>query len=533
MKVYNTLSGRKEEFLPHDPVRMYVCGVTPYDSCHLGHAMSYMIFDAVRRYLEYRGYTVRHVQNFTDIDDKIINRAAERRVKPSELAEGFIESYFEDMDSLNINRAHIYPLATEEVPAIIEVVSGLIEKGHAYRARGDVYFRVGSFPGYGKLGHRSLDEMMPGARIEVGDVKEGPLDFALWKAAKPGEPSWESPWRAGRPGWHIECSAMSLKYLGETLDIHGGGQDLIFPHHENEKAQSEAYTGISPFVRCWMHNGLMQLGGDKMSKSSGVLITVKEALSKFSADALRLLMLSSHYRSPVTYSEATMEAMERGVDRLRAVLRGGGDEDGAGECGAASYREQFIEAMDDDFNTAQAQAVLFDLAGEINRCREKGLGAAGLRSALRELAGVLGLTLDEDVGGIPIELSTVQVWTEETEEVRQKASAVIDKAVDFRNGLRARRMWNEADAVRGVLAGEGIRLEDTQQDTLVRYLKKYIEAQNIYDAMASEFVYFQGDKGPQPAGEGEELLRTWNEFRQAWEEYRRFWQDYRDKQRRG
>ncbi|MCK5433753.1 MAG: cysteine--tRNA ligase, partial [Dehalococcoidales bacterium] len=261
MKVYNTLSGQKEEFRPGgDEVKMYVCGVTPYDECHIGHAMSYIIFDVIRRYLQFRGYKVKYVQNITDIDDKIIERAAKRGVSTHELAEKFANSYFEDMDALNIGRVDIQPKATEEIPKIIEVIQGLVDKGYAYPAGGSVYFRVRNVPDYGKLSHRNLESMMAGECAVGGEDKESPMDFVLWKAAKPGEPSWESPWGNGRPGWHIECSTMSLKYLGDTLDIHGGGQDLVFPHHENEIAQSESFTGVKPFVKYWLHNGLMQLG---------------------------------------------------------------------------------------------------------------------------------------------------------------------------------------------------------------------------------------------------------------------------------
>ena len=401
MKIYNTLSGRKEDFTPKgDTVKMYVCGVTPYAPSHLGHAMSYIVFDTIRRYLEFRGYKVKYVQNFTDIDDKIIARANESGIPPHDLAQGFIEQYFANMDALNIKRADIYPRATEEIPKMIEVIEGLIQKGHAYEVGGSVYFRVQSNPDYGKLSHRTLDGMMAGARVEIGEAKEHPLDFALWKAAKPGEPQWHSPWGQGRPGWHIECSAMSLKYLGQTLDIHGGGQDLIFPHHENEIAQSESFTGIKPFVRHWLHNGLLQLGEEKMSKSTGKLIGISEVLAKdvneepgkYSADAIRLWVLSSHYRSPITYSDENLAATEKGVERLRnsAFIDVG---ETADIIDPQPYRERFTEAMDDDFNTPQALAALFDLAREINRGRDEGLGVSEARKTLLELAAVLGLTL--------------------------------------------------------------------------------------------------------------------------------------------
>ncbi|MDI6815250.1 MAG: cysteine--tRNA ligase, partial [Dehalococcoidales bacterium] len=374
MKVYNTLSGQKEEFLPQgDEVKMYVCGVTPYDDCHIGHGMSYIIFDVIRRYLQFRGYRVKYVQNITDIDDKIIDRASKLGIPADKLAERFIGHYFDDMDSLNIGRADIYPRATEEIPKIIEVIQSLIDKGHAYPAQGSVYFRVRSVADYGKLAHRSLESMIAEPRAEVGEEKEHPMDFALWKASKPGEPWWASPWGEGRPGWHIECSAMSLKYLGNTLDIHGGGQDLIFPHHENEIAQSESFTGIKPFVKYWLHNGLMQLGEDKMSKSMGNLITIKEALKRYSADAIRIFVLSSHYRSPLTYSEDELEAAERGAERLRQAAHGEGRGEKIGEeIDIKPYRQSFIEAMDDDFNTPVALAAVFNLISQGNRLFDEG-----------------------------------------------------------------------------------------------------------------------------------------------------------------
>jgi len=402
MKVFNTLSGQKEDFLPRgEEVKMYVCGVTPYSDAHLGHAMSYIIFDAIRRYLQFRGYKVKYVQNITDIDDKLINQAGQLGVSVRELADKYTDSYFADMAALNIGRADIYPRATEEIPKIIEVIQGLVDRGYAYSADGSVYFRVRNVPDYGKLAHRNLDSMRSGTSCEVGEEKEHPMDFVLWKASKPGEPSWESPWGKGRPGWHIECSAMSLKYLGDTLDIHGGGQDLIFPHHENEIAQSESFTGKKPFVRYWLHNGLVQLGEEKMSKSLGNLITIKEALSKYSADAIRLFVLSSHYRSPLTYSEEALEAAERGAERLLRVISRDDPTGGDGQAlDAKPYQRQFIEAMNDDFNTPQALAVLFDLAREINQAGDAGISIDKAQSILLSLARkVLGLKLPQIIYG--------------------------------------------------------------------------------------------------------------------------------------
>ena len=457
MKVYNTLSAQEEEFVPQgDVVRMYVCGVTPYAECHLGHAMSYVVFDMVRRYLEFRGYKVKYVQNFTDIDDKIIKRAQEAGIPPAELAEKFIAQYFEDMDRLSVRRADVYPRATGEVTKIIEVVQGLIEKGHAYESQGDVYFRVKSDADYGKLSHQSLDALQAGARVEVGVDKEHPLDFALWKAAKPGEPWWESPWGKGRPGWHIECSAMSMKYLGETLDIHGGGQDLIFPHHENEIAQSESYTGVMPFVKYWMHNGFIQLGGEKMSKSLGIFVTLKQALERFSPDALRLFILSSHYRSPINFSEEGIAAAEKGVERLRQAaladsLPGTGDSPGAVDTEA--YRQRFIEAMDRDFNSPQALAALFDLARDVNRTADQEGDPREAREMLRELCGVLGFSFEKP--GIDL-----------------AAKPFIDLLVSLRAELRKEKHWQMADMIRTSLKDLGVVLEDTPQGTVWKQEKQ-------------------------------------------------------------
>ena len=323
MKLYNTLTGDVSEFAPADgkTVKMYVCGVTPYSSTHIGHALSYVTFDVLRRYLEFLGYEVRHVQNFTDVDDKIIQRAQEQGIGSQELAEQYIDDFYRGMDALNIRRAHVYPRATQEIGPIVATISTLIESGHAYPVGADVYFRVRNSQDYGKLGNRTLEGMQAGARVQVDENKEHPMDFALWKGARPGEPSWQSPWGLGRPGWHIECSSMSMTYLGETLDIHGGGQDLIFPHHENEIAQSEASTGAMPFSRYWVHNGLLQLDGDKMSKSLGNLVSVEDALARYSPDTIRLYFLSSHYRSPLRYSDEGCAAMERSLERLRHALR--------------------------------------------------------------------------------------------------------------------------------------------------------------------------------------------------------------------
>jgi cysteinyl-tRNA synthetase len=462
MRIYSTLSGKKEEFAPQgDEVRIYVCGVTPYSDAHIGHAMSYVIFDVIRRYLRYKKYKVKYVQNVTDIDDKIIDRANKLGIPPAELAGKYTKSYDEDMEALNIVRTEtdVYPKATEEIPKIIEVVQGLIDKGHAYPAGGSVYFRVRSAPDYGKLSHRSL-EAMRAAECAIGSQeKEDAMDFVLWKATKPGEPFWESPWGQGRPGWHIECSAMSLKYLGDTLDIHGGGQDLIFPHHENEIAQSESFTGVKPFVKYWLHNGLVQLGGDKMSKSLGNLITIKQALEKYSADAIRVFILNSHYRSPLTYSEEGLEAAERGAKRLTWAAFRDDPAGGKGEVfDAETYRKQFLEAMDDDFNTAKALGVLFDLASAINQAGDAGVG-------IGKAQGVL-VSLGREVLGLKLE--TTEFMGEPVPEIEQK----VNRLVEERLGLRNAKQWQEADKIRAELAELGVTLEDTPEGTVIRWERK-------------------------------------------------------------
>ncbi len=480
MKVFNTLSGQKEEFLPQsDAVTMYVCGVTVYDDCHIGHAMSYVIFDAIRRYLEFRSYKVKHVQNFTDIDDKIINRAQQLGISANKLADKYISEYFKDMDALNIKRAHIYPKATEEVPKIIEIIQRLIVKDYAYESQGSVYFRVERFPNYGKLSHQNMEEMMSKTSSNA-EKKFSPLDFALWKAAKPGEPSWVSPWGNGRPGWHIECSAMALKYLGESVDIHGGGQDLIFPHHENEITQSESFTGKAPFVKYWLHNGLLQLSGDKMSKSLGNLVTVKECLKRFSPDSIRLFILGSHYRSPLSYSESNIEASDVGMQRLRqAATRGDVESAVKISLDSEPFKKKFIDSMDDDFNTAQAIAVLFDLAREINRCHEEKVDIAGARQTLIELATVLGFTLEEPAR-LPLEAEPLaeqaKHWQAElatrlglTMEAPTKspldAAAHVELLISIRNELRRAKQWQLADKIRNNLIELGITLEDTPKGT--------------------------------------------------------------------
>ena len=456
MKLYNTLAGEVEEFVPSDgqSVKMYICGVTPYSSTHVGHALSYVAFDVLRRYLEHIGYTVRHVQNFTDVDDKIIQKARDEGITPQELADRYVDDFFRCMDALNVQRAHVYPLATQEMSPIIETIQTLVAKGYAYPAGGDVFFSVTRSKDYGKLSHRTLDGMLAGARVEVDPHKEHPMDFVLWKGAKSGEPSWDSPWGPGRPGWHIECSSMAMTYLGESLDIHGGGQDLIFPHHENEIAQSEASTDAMPFSRYWVHNGLLQLGEDKMSKSLGNLVSVDEALASYSPDSLRLYFLSSHYRSPLSYSDEGCAAMERSADRLRHALA----RETVGKKGdpldTGPYQERFLAAMDDDLNTPRALAALFDLARDLNRAGDEGRDVRAAQYSLRRLGGILGLTFEEPASAGQEQLA---------------AKPFIDLLLATRSELRKAKQYEMADQIRDGLDQQGVTLEDTAQGTQWQY----------------------------------------------------------------
>ncbi len=447
MKIHNTLSGKTEDFVALDgKVNMYVCGITPYSASHIGHAMMSVIFDVVRRYLEFKGYDVRHIQNFTDIDDKMILAANSTGIDVADLAESNIADYLAEMDALNVARAHEYPRATAEIGKITEIIAKLIEKGYAYPVAGDVYFRVNQDEDYGKLSNRDLDGLIAGARVEVDERKEDAMDFALWKSQKPGEPAWDSPWGMGRPGWHIECSAMAIKYLGSSIDIHGGGRDLIFPHHENEIAQSESFTDEVPFSRFWMHNGMLRLGEDKMSKSIGNIVTVGEALSSYSPDALRLFFLSSHYRAPLLYTEANVAGQERALERLKNAVRLASAASVGSTIDASPAKAQFVEAMDDDFNTPRALAAMFDLAREINRGKDEGADVLGAQDTLRELSGVLGISLDE---------------TAET----SGAGPFVQMLVNVRTELRAARQFDISDSIRDRLSELGVTIEDTPEGT--------------------------------------------------------------------
>ena len=453
LKIFNSMTRKKEEFVPvhSGEARIYACGPTVYNYFHIGNARPFIVFDTLRRYLEYRGYKVTFVQNFTDIDDKMIKAANEQGITVKQLGEHFIEEYFKDAKGLNIRPATVHPKATEHIEDIIRLISRLIEEGHAYVAEnGDVYYDTESFKDYGKLSGQDLDDLEMGARIEVNDVKKNPMDFALWKAKKPGEPAWESPFSEGRPGWHIECSAMSQKYLGDTFDIHGGGQDLKFPHHENEIAQSEGATGKT-FANYWMHNGYINIDNRKMSKSLGNFFTVRDISKEFDLLAVRLFMLSSHYRNPINFSrdlivqaEAALSRIANCRENLRFVAEAGKSE-AKKELDLESFRQRFIDAMDDDLNTADAIGVIFDLVKELNTAFSQGGDAAQAKEGLGmldELLGVLGLIKEEREEEIP---SEIQALAEERAEAR--------KAKD----------WARADAIRDQLKEAGYELKDTPE----------------------------------------------------------------------
>jgi len=461
LRLYNTQTRKKEEFktIEEGKVRMYVCGPTVYDNAHVGHAMSALVFDIVRRYLQYRGYDVNFVMNFTDVDDKIIDRANKLGVDPFELAEGYIEAYKQHLEDLNILPATVNPRATEPktMNQILAMIEGLIKKGYAYEAEGDVYFRVNKDDDYGKLSGRKLEEMQAGARIATGDIKESHADFAVWKAAKEGEPAWETPWGNGRPGWHIECSAMSLHELGESIDIHGGGNDLIFPHHENEIAQSESFTG-KPFARYWMHNGMLQLSGEKMSKSIGNLVTIEEFLEDHEGDVMRMLVLNGNYRSPLAFTDESISAAENGLKRLKTGFRPAtasaqGAETEALYAKTAETRDAFIQTMNDDINTAGALGHIFELVRLINASRDAGATDEQLRPAqntLRELTGVLGLELKEKIGS-------------------GDADKFIDLLLEVRTEARAQKLWALSDLIRDKLAELGVTIEDSKDGSSWRW----------------------------------------------------------------
>ena len=461
MKIFNSMSRQKEEFVPIQPgkVSIYACGPTVYNFIHVGNARPIILFDVLRRYFEYRGYDVTFVQNFTDVDDKIIKRANEEGITSQEVAEKYIQEYFTDAQGLGVRPATIHPKATENMQQIIDMVQTLIDKGYAYPVEnGDVYYRTLKFKGYGKLSHQPIEDLQSGARIAVGDVKENPLDFALWKAAKPGEPAWDSPWGPGRPGWHIECSAMSNRYLGKTIDIHCGGEDLQFPHHENEIAQSEAANGCE-FVHDWMHNGFLNIDNRKMSKSLGNFFTVREAAEAYGYETIRLFMLSAHYRSPLNYSADILHQAQNSLDRLYSAedhlkylaANGAEGDKNAAEASLAdtfdSYRQRFDEAMDDDFNTANAISVLFELVRAINIAtadenQPTKAGAQACLDMVHEFTDVLGL-----------------LYSRKEESLDEK----VEQMIADRQAARAAKNWAEADRIRDELKAMGIELKDTKQ----------------------------------------------------------------------
>ena len=484
LRVYNSLSGSKEEFIPITPgmVKMYVCGVTVYDHCHIGHARANIVFDVIYRFLRHLGYEVVYVRNYTDIDDKIINRANKEGVPYNVISERFIEEFDRDMAQLGLDLPTCQPKATEHIAEIIAIVERLIEKGFAYQAGGDVYFCVEKFDSYLKLSKRNLEEMQAGARIEVDERKQHPMDFALWKEAKPGEPFWESPWGNGRPGWHIECSAMSMKYLGETFDIHGGGKDLIFPHHENEIAQSEAATG-QRFVKYWLHNGFVNINAEKMSKSLGNFFTIKEVLDKYDSEVLRFFLLSAHYRSPLDFSDQNLAEAEVGLARIYKALSSvkaflaeqSGGEQATGAAAEAEQEvrekrstllERFREAMEDDFNTAQVFGHVFDLIRSVNRLlveqTEKSGAVAELLAAVQadvlQIGSVLGIFTSEP-----------DAYLERIRE--RKASGLeispeeIDRLIQERSEARKAKDFKRSDEIRDQLLGRNIVLLDGPQGT--------------------------------------------------------------------
>jgi cysteinyl-tRNA synthetase len=480
IQIYNTRTGEKTELKPLDGnhVKMYVCGITAYDYCHIGHARSALAFDMIYRYLLYRGYKVTYVRNFTDIDDKIINRAQEQGTTTEELSERFIRMFHEDMEQLGVATPTVEPKATEHVPEIINMIAGLIEKGMAYQVDGDVYYAVEKFADYGLLSKRTLEDMQAGARIEVNEKKRNPMDFALWKSSKPGEPTWDSPWGPGRPGWHIECSAMSKKYLGDSFDIHGGGKDLIFPHHENEIAQSMGATG-SPFVNIWVHHGFVTIRDEKMSKSLGNFLTIREVLARFRPEALRLFVFSTHYQSPLNYSEAAIQDAEVGLERLYECLAEIANlpESGDPRKGSAISKKdtakleglevRFQEAMDNDFNTAIALAQLFDAIKILNKIIRSLPAVPGqhdialLRNTglkFRELANIMGLLTEDPV--------------EHTREMQRKLleklnldKESIEKLVRERTLARQNKDWARSDVIRDELLAKGVELKDGPEGT--------------------------------------------------------------------
>jgi len=486
IKLYNTLSGKKEEFVPIHPgtVLFYACGITVYDYSHLGHARGAVAFDVIRNYFVRKGYKVTYVRNFTDVDDKIINRAKQEGITAEDVAHKYIQAFHEDMKRLGVARADIEPKATEHVSEMVEIVKGLVEKGHAYPIDGDVYFRVASFADYGKLSKRNLEDLKAGARVEIDERKTDPLDFALWKASKPGEPAWDSPWGPGRPGWHIECSAMSFKHLGETFDIHGGGKDLIFPHHENEIAQSEAYSG-KKFVNYWLHNGFVNINQEKMSKSLGNFFTIRDILDQYDAEIVRLFLLSTHYRSPIDFSDANLKDARAGLDRFYTMKEGmvkylagkKAPSVKAEEVVAGADRplfdkimnlpKAFDEAMDDDFNTAFAIGLIYDLVRDVNKFLAE--AAAKREDAAYIILSSAGNAVDAVGRTLGLFTRDPEAWFSESRQAESKVTLSVERIEELihqRNEARARKDWAEADRIRKVIDDGGVELFDRADGTV-------------------------------------------------------------------
>jgi cysteinyl-tRNA synthetase len=472
LRVFNTLNRKKEVFKPIDPgkVRMYVCGPTVYDSCHIGHARSVVVFDVIARYLKAIGYKVIYVRNFTDVDDKIIVKANQLGIDSKAVAERFIKEFYEDMDALNVERATIEPKATEHITQIIQFIEQLIEGEFAYRVEGDVYFSVEKFEEYGKLSGRKLDEMEAGARIDINERKNNPFDFVLWKSAKPGEPFWESPWGMGRPGWHIECSVMSSEYLGVTFDIHGGGKDLCFPHHENEIAQSESISG-EPFVKYWIHNGFVNINQEKMSKSLGNFLMIKDVLKTYHPESVRLFLLSNHYRSPIDFTEKAMDEARKGLDKMYALFARVEEKIGSvseqnikhGDCW-----QQFCEAMDDDFNSARGIGIIFDTVRKVNRMLDQYENSDSDQIKQTIQSGLADIRRTGNILGILLEKPAVYFDKQQTQVLEQKSvdPTMIAKMVEERNAARKAKNWKKADQVRNQLADMDVILEDRAEGTV-------------------------------------------------------------------
>ena len=490
MQIYNTATHRKEEFIPREPgkVAMYACGPTVYNYIHIGNARTFLIFDVVRKYLSWRGYEVTFVQNITDVDDKIINRAHEEGKTPAEIAAFYTDAFIDSMHRFGIDDPDVRPKATQEIPEMIALVERLINTGHAYEVDGDVYFSVRSFSKYGELSHRNVDELRSGARVDVDERKRDPLDFALWKAAKPGEPHWSSPWGEGRPGWHLECSAMSQKYLGLPLDIHGGGNDLAFPHHENEKAQTEAAYG-EDFTHYWMHSGMLRINSEKMSKSLGNFLLLKDVLDKCDPEALRLLMLQTHYRSPLDFSDERLSDAATSLERIGTVVRNlrwaaeNAAQADESPCDTAieareKMRADFIEAMDDDFNTAGALGAVFTFVSVCNHflesneamCENARDVARENADAIEELVGVLGVSLPGDEP-VQCDSQVCQLAQRLVGFEGQDPEQAVDALLAARAEARAAKDWARADAVRDGLAELGMKIEDTPNGARVSYGK--------------------------------------------------------------